>query len=733
MVLQKRLDYGFNGYQVPTIPRATRSARKRVPFRKRVEGNRISAFDLLATVAGTLLLDKESSPASNNAWNAEDQSAVEKNNVKEERQDGDQSLKLETCNVSELVPQTNDPNYSSRESPSLQNGTQFGVTSAITTSERLDSQKLINGKIKNEMGGLACKVETGPFVSRTPGDCVEPVSENKVLTDEELDRTNKASTGEVADKCPLEDPLVLDGKPPAVVSSDSSIKAPSFGEHDPFISFPVQQYDVNVVSRDDDEKSSGCTHPSPIREPFRSTPRIGDRRIRKILASRYWKVALRSKNATYSNYDENLKSGYCNRSTYKRLRSGRNFPFKKRKFLHYTPESNSDGGTIGEGISDLPEKNINGKASILYSKMHGVTGESSSLADQRKSFNSRDPHVKLRIKSFRVPELFIEIPESATVGSLKRTVKEAVTAILGGGLCVGVLLQGKKVRDDNKTLLQTGISRDNQMDSLGFSLEPNPSHASPSLCPGGSPLTLSHDIPLPLASLGEEANFLSDNSILIHEAAWFKCMELVSPGKLYPANPGLVNQVTCHPSTEPCIPNACDFIESNNDCKASPTDMFDKSTTESKALVAVPAMSVETLAAVPVHKKSKQSEIAQRRIRRPFSIAEVEALVQAVEKLGTGRWRDVKLRAFDNAKHRTYVDLKDKWKTLLHTARISPQQRRGEPVPQELLDRVLNAHTYWSQQQAKQQQQQLPESCLPHYNSTMIGSGRCDDDENILG
>lgn len=27
--------------------------------------------------------------------------------------------------------------------------------------------------------------------------------------------------------------------------------------------------------------------------------------------------------------------------------------------------------------------------------------------------------VKLRIKSFKVPELFIEIPETATVGSLK--------------------------------------------------------------------------------------------------------------------------------------------------------------------------------------------------------------------------------------------------------------------------------------------------------------------------
>ncbi|KAG6605529.1 Telomere repeat-binding protein 5, partial [Cucurbita argyrosperma subsp. sororia] len=59
-------------------------------------------------------------------------------------------------------------------------------------------------------------------------------------------------------------------------------------------------------------------------------------------------------------------------------------------------------------------------------------------------------------------------------------------------------------------------------------------------------------------------------------------------------------------------------------------------------------------------------------MRRPFSVAEVEALVHAVETLGPGRWRDVKLRAFDNVKHRTYVDLKDKWKTLVHTAKISP-------------------------------------------------------------
>ncbi|MFQ6624679.1 hypothetical protein Gotur_003500 [Gossypium turneri] len=674
MELQKRLDYGFNGYQVPATPRATRSARKRVPFKKRVEDKRISAFDLLATVAGKLLLDKESTPVSSNTSSAEDQSKVEKNTVKEERRDGNQSSKLETCDqysndrefiVSQLVSQTNDlRSCSFRKSLSLKNDTHFGLTSVVTTSdcsERSGVLKLMNGKIKNEMGILPCKVETGPFLCRASGGRIKLEFENKGPIHEELDRTDKLSFREVADTCPLEDPVVVDGKPPLLVSSDSSGKTHSYGFNNHLGSFPGKRDDLKVVSRDDDEKSSGCTYLGPIKKPFRPTPLIGDRRIRKTMTSKYLKVAPRLNDVTLSNSDENLKSAYCDRSAYKRIRSERNYPFKKRKFLHYSSVSNSDGGISSEGISDSPEQSINGNASGVYPKMRGVTGESPSLADQRKSFHSRDSHVKFRIKSFRVPELFIEIPESATIGSLK-------------------------------------------MDALGFSLEPNPSQTFPSHYPGGSPLKFPCDTPLPLAR--------------------------------YPATPGLVTRVTHDPSHEPHMPNLGHFVESDNDSAPSPTDMsLDKSTTDSKALVAVPAMSVEALDVVPAHRKSKRSEVVQRRIRRPFSVAEVEALVQAVEKLGTGRWRDVKLRAFDNAKHRTYVDLKDKWKTLVHTARISPQQRRGEPVPQELLDRVLTAHAYWSQQQAKQQlkQQQQPESCLLLYNSTVRASSRSDGGEKNFG
>lgn len=56
---------------------------------------------------------------------------------------------------------------------------------------------------------------------------------------------------------------------------------------------------------------------------------------------------------------------------------------------------------------------------------------------------------------------------------------EAVATILHGGLDVGVLLRGKKVKDDNRTLLQTGISHNDNLDTLGFTLEPGSQAPSP--------------------------------------------------------------------------------------------------------------------------------------------------------------------------------------------------------------------------------------------------------------
>lgn len=76
---------------------------------------------------------------------------------------------------------------------------------------------------------------------------------------------------------------------------------------------------------------------------------------------------------------------------------------------------------------------------------------------------------------------------------------EAVTALLGGELRVGVRLQGKKIRDDNRTLLQSGICHDDKVESLGFTLEPNPSHVSAPVSSEDDSLMFSTDVPQPLS------------------------------------------------------------------------------------------------------------------------------------------------------------------------------------------------------------------------------------------
>ncbi|KAJ8750456.1 hypothetical protein K2173_015595 [Erythroxylum novogranatense] len=651
MVLQKRLDYGFNGYQVPPTPRATRSARKRRSFQKGNEENQMCAFDLLAIVAGKLLFEKESTPNSSKTSTNKDQFAAGSSNVKIECQVEEKLSKVEASAqestagrlfVPDLVTQVHEQNSSSRGPLCNQRDLNLGLASLSKTCDSMDSPGLekLDDKSKSDRGTFSGKIRKSSSTFSGFGDH-KPDEQASKLVKDELNKSGKAVNNTASDICSAEDTVICDEKP-ALVNSHCIAKLPLCGNNIPNVSYPENRDPFNVVSRDDDENSSGCTHPNSTRKLFRPAPRIGDRRIRKIWASKYWKVPPKLKDVTLSNVDDNVKPVSCKRKNYyKYQRSERLYPFKKRRHFGYSLPSNSDGGISG----------------------------------QNPSFQPRDSPVKLRIKSFRVPELFIELPESATIGSLKRAVMEAVTAILGGGLRVGVLLQGKKVRDDDKTLLQTGISQNGQSDALGFSLEPSPPQISPSLGPRRSPFLLPCDTPQPL--------------------------------NRYHPPPGVIPHNICATSPETQPATSGNLIDSDHDSAPSPVEMsVGKSSSNSKALVAVPAVNLESLAVIPGNRKSKGSEIAQRRIRRPFSVAEVEALVQAVEKLGTGRWRDVKLRAFDNAKHRTYVDLKDKWKTLVHTARISPQQRRGEPVPQELLDRVLTAHAYWSQQQAKQQLKQ---------------------------
>ncbi|XP_068330555.1 telomere repeat-binding protein 3-like [Pyrus communis] len=664
MVLKKRLDFGFNGFQVPTIPRAPRSARRR-PHRKSVEDGQFCAFELLASLAGKLLQESESSASSNaSEGNLQPAFGID---VKQERQDEHKPLKEECPDQG-----------SSQESVSLgltsQNVGQKGIlkeilcansdtvlerTSVITSS---DSSAKAGRRAKSVISSSRPTFQnySGKVEGGSPG-IVESCYGNVANGIEVQEDSKLLETGalKIANPCSSKDPTELHAKYPAMLNRDSNVKLSLFRDPVPNASFSRHRNDIELGSRDDDENFTRCIKPSNRVKVFRPPPRVGDRRIRKLLTSKYWKAAPKLRECEHYRYDGGVKTIYHKRKTfYNRERSQRDTLYKRRKLVDRSSVVTSDGGFSGESVSNSPDNgDKTGPA---------ANGVSASVIGHQTSFCSEESHVKLRIKSFRVPELVIEVPETETVGSLKRTVMDAVNAILRDGLSVGVLVQGKNIRDDNRTLMQMGISSKDSLDSLGFMLEPSPVQASAFLCSGDPP---------------------------------FSC-EMVARS---PRTPVLDSPMSDVLSDIPPITNSGSLAETKHEPVSSHIDILtNKTMLESQAIVAIPEMSMEPLAIVPVSQKTKRSELAQRRTRRPFSVSEVEALVTAVEELGTGRWRDVKLRAFENADHRTYVDLKDKWKTLVHTAKISPQQRRGEPVPQELLDRVLAAHSYWCQHQAKQ-------------------------------
>ncbi|CAK8541665.1 unnamed protein product [Lathyrus sativus] len=609
MVMQKRLDYGFNGYEVPSVPRASRSPRGRGKIRKKPDSNQIQAFDILASVAGNLL-QKSQNSVPDNAASAKDPGSFSGISVKENKQENqagpfkEERFEHGTCCevVSTCVPslQVKHVNQRVMGDSSLHENHLEGQGQNVLEREdervkmRTTNEKII--RIKSRSDGL---IEPGQKASK---DC----------------------------------------------SAENHVEKPSLEgrSHMSLDSLPNGSGSRKLVNRDDDENFVRCTQLNSKNKISGSPGSPPD-------------TTIKVKDASHFVNDENNSGDNSVLENSERM-----YPFKKRKFFYQTSSSTSDSWSHCQGIVDSSSTRVNGTN-------HGaVIEESSSMADQQVHPASKGCNVKLSIKSFKVPELFIDIPETATIGSLKRTVMEAVTAILGDELHVGILLQGKKVRDDSKTLIQTGISQDDKRHRLGFMLEPRHNRMSSSY----------NDEPCFLTTGSRQKLSRQSTSLMLQQGSYN------------------VSRERSTVKIENCAEGDLNGVSSLGDTSANNNNM-----SKCRALVTVPAINMDALAVVPYRRKSGNPDFGQRRIRRPFSVLEVEALVQAVEKLGTGRWRDVKQRAFDNAKHRTYVDLKDKWKTLVHTARISPQQRRGEPVPQELLDRVLAAHAYWSQQQCKHQ------------------------------
>lgn len=267
------------------------------------------AFDLLATLAGEILLDKDNSPTSSNTLKENDRRAC----IKSALENKDKLVKIEPSNrggssdrrilVSEIVPQADHQKHLSKESPLSRNNGHSGFASVTTTnsSESFVGDKLENGKNKDDIQSSSSKVDSGISGYRDSGDC-KLDCETKILITDVLHKNGKVPIGTGADMCSLEDPEFWDGKPPALVSSDGKVKVSLRGDQIPHSPFPAGRDDVKIVSRDDDENSSGCTHPNMTKKSIWPASRIADRRIKKILASKYWKVSPNLKDETHSNF-----------------------------------------------------------------------------------------------------------------------------------------------------------------------------------------------------------------------------------------------------------------------------------------------------------------------------------------------------------------------------------------------------------------------------------------------
>ncbi|XP_058181765.1 telomere repeat-binding protein 2-like isoform X4 [Rhododendron vialii] len=668
MVLKKRLEYGFSGYSVPVIPRGPRS--KRGSHKKTLEDGRICAFELLAAVAGKLLQESESSTSSNVAEGLHP-SSIHNGGIKQEQLEKGEALKserrdqgswVESVFSSELAPRKRNLESSFGEFPRAVSDTVLEGTSVIPRSK-------ISTKVRHDLKLKIPKNKTA--AENSPGK-VEGGSPNcgdigRQIKAEGNPNHNVDLT--VAINSNSKDPMEIHVNiTDSLINSDTSVQLPSYRDSIPNASFPRHKNNVKLRSRVDDENPVGCNVYRSKTRAIRPQTCIGHRRVRKLLASKYWKVAPTLEDCEFSGSDGCKKNvNRCRKAPSTSEVIQCLVPLKKRKLCNHNSTLAHDPEGSSESISNSPEKGVKGEKSSPAKNLGRAKVVSSSVVGHQTSLKSRDSHVKFSIKSFKVPELYIDIPENATVGSLKGTVMEAVTAILQGGLRVGVVVHGKKVKDDNKTLLQMGISHNDDLGTLSFTLEAGSRIASQPPNRKEVPILLPcethHQFSRSAAMESEVLNASFDPS----------------------------------PAT-----NVDNHVETNHELVPSTHEVIkDGTAPDSRALVAIPAVSVEALAVVPVNQKTRRCELVQRRTRRPFSVSEVEALVEAVEKLGTGRWRDVKLSAFENADHRTYVDLKDKWKTLVHTATISPHQRRGETVPQDLLDRVLSAHGYWSHHQHK--------------------------------
>lgn len=242
------------------------------------------AFDLLTTVAGKLLLEGESTPNSTNTVKEDEDTSLKENLYNE-------GIRERGFFISPIVSEAPVVNHCLSKSKDTLSG-QASVITSSDCSEKLDSaERFINCESKNETRNCSTKVEQEASGFRHFSNCTLGAESKKQM---KIDLSNDAKI------FGSDFPDLWDRKPTNLVASDNTVKLSLSTAPDPFGSFPVIRNDVKLDNRDDDE-NFGCTQPSTPNKASGSAPRVRDRPIKKLLASKYWEENLKSDNEGHAN------------------------------------------------------------------------------------------------------------------------------------------------------------------------------------------------------------------------------------------------------------------------------------------------------------------------------------------------------------------------------------------------------------------------------------------------
>lgn len=366
-------------------------------------------------------MQESESSASSNTSEANDQLAIGDDVIKLEQDDNklqkteyhDQGSCEESVFIPEFTSPSSDPKCLVKEFSRTKSDSILERSSIITNS---DSSEKVNSHVKSVICNsktvcehLPGKVDCSPD-SRESCDGVE----NGFIRQQKPD---KVETGglTIDNTCSSNNPMELCMKYPALINSDNNVKLPSCRGSVPNSSIFRHRNDVKLGIRDDDENFSRFNKQSTKPKAFRSPPRIGDRRIRKLLTSKYWKVAPKLKNCElskvgkqlfdipfiaclrsfleYFSFCASVYEGKCDYSDtevcdlafldggmkppyrkrkicYSRERYQHDSLYKRRKLSGHSLVMTSDGGFSSESVCNSPEKGMigdkNGSAAMLH-------------------------------------------------------------------------------------------------------------------------------------------------------------------------------------------------------------------------------------------------------------------------------------------------------------------------------------------------------------------------------